>query len=214
MLVAEGESGSWGASRERLLVGRSVSPHRGHILRKQRAGSIFLLSIQSHSLDQVHRGHLLLHPFICINQKIFGPCKIHVSQLIPQFLENTNQVYLNLEKKKSFRVFYFPHKRWREHPFYLVIYFLLCIQSYEIACYKVMDTALPLIFFPASLLIPTLLKQGTNYIINPQWDLSSISYKSSSGNNLYNQVVLSISKMKKCKKDSNKQFHLGQHQKE
>ena len=181
MLVAEGESGSWGASRERLLVGRSVSPHRGHILRKQRAGSIFLLSIQSHSLDQVHRGHLLLHPFICINQKIFGPCKIHVSQLIPQFLENTNQVYLNLEKRFSI----FPIRGGGStHSIQSSIFSCAYSQSYEIACFKVMDAELLLIFFPASLLVHTLLKQGTNYIINPQWDLSSTSYKSSSGNNL------------------------------
>ena len=43
MLELGGGSGSWGTSRERLLVGRRVSSTRGHILRKQRAGSISLL---------------------------------------------------------------------------------------------------------------------------------------------------------------------------
>ena len=182
MLVAEGESGSWGTSRERLLVGRSVSPHRGHILRKQRAGSIFLLSIQSHSLDQVHRGHLLLHPFICINQKIFGPCKIHVSQLIPQFLENTNQVYLNLEKKKSFRVFYFPHRGGSNtHSIQSSTFSCACNHVRLLILRSRMQSFL-CIFLLISFLVPTLPKQGINSIINPQWDLSSIFFRSSSGN--------------------------------
>ena len=128
MLEPRGGSGSWGTSRKRLVVGRSASSP-GPYSEEAESCRQFLLSVLPKSLGQEQRGKLLPHPTYYINQGILGRCEIHVSQMITWVLENINQVYDKLEKKKSFRVFYFPNKRWRQQPFYLVIYFLLCIPS-------------------------------------------------------------------------------------
>ena len=72
MLEPGGGSGSWGTSRERLLVARLVSSPRGYILRNQSARSISLLSILPKSLGEEQRvkvlPHLTYFSFICIRE--------------------------------------------------------------------------------------------------------------------------------------------------